>query len=162
MLEVESDVLLVCHVGGAQALRQGDASATLAGFMGVESPCYPDVMGLFAGPHPAGVERSMDTPGGGLRSLSIPIGTRDSLQVYHLAGHSPDSLCFRVGGVLFTGDVTELDEPGLDKDSARDSLRKLLWLLDHINIAEVYPGHGPMMPLPQARRAFEDALSRLA
>lgn len=102
---------LVCHKLAADALRSGDASMTGATILGTVNPHAAAAIALFALPTSAGVSRDMDTPGGKLRCLTIPIGQRDALQVYHTPGHSPDGLSFRVGGALMIGDVLCAEGP---------------------------------------------------
>ncbi len=161
------EATVICHSEGARALKLRDPELTLATLTALDFPEMPDAHPLFAGSGPSGVSREMRTQGGGLRSLSIPIAPRNALQVYHTPGHSPDSLCFRVGGALFAGDLPFAAGPGLirfpgwDADQLRASLHKILWLLDHANISAVYPGHGRALTLPEARRILGDMLQGL-
>ncbi|WP_461208315.1 MBL fold metallo-hydrolase [Desulfocurvus sp. DL9XJH121] len=151
---------LTCHDAATRALRGEDEDATGAGILGLPRPRAAQSMGLFA-PAGAGVLRDMRTPGGGLRCLSIPISGRDAAQVYHTPGHSPDSLCLRVGGALFIGDAAcerRPELPGRDAERQAATLRKLLWLLDHANIVSVYPGHGPGLARGQAAELFRSLL----
>lgn len=158
--------IILCHKHGADALRDHDPDATLQTLTGLDFPRAADCHALFAGC--GGVARAMDTPGGGLRSLSIPIGPRDALQVYHTPGHSPDSVCYRVGGALFAGDLPFAAGPGIvplpgwDGDELAASVTKVLWLLDHCNITTVYAGHGRALDRTEARRALGHILDDLA
>jgi len=167
VLSALPEATVICHSAGAEALRQGDADLTLAALTALAIPALGDIHPLFAGPGPAGVSRAMDTPGGGLRSLSIPIGPRDALQVYHTPGHSSDSVCYRVGGALFAGDLPFATGPGLvalpgwDGAQLAASLEKILWLLDHCNVATVLPGHGRALARGEARRVMTDMLGGL-
>lgn len=72
-----------------------------------------------------------------------------SVQIYHVPGHCPGSLCFHLldekiiigGDVLFRGSVGRWDLPGGDRDLLLEGIRqKLLPLEDAITIL---PGHGP-------------------
>jgi len=161
------EVTVVCHRDTANALRGRDPELTLAKLTALDFPELHDVYPLFSGPGPQGVSRDMNTPGGGLRSLSIPIGPRDTLQAYHTPGHSPDSVCFRVGGALFAGDLPFAAGPGLitlpgwDAEQLEASLEKILWLLDHCNITTIYPGHGRPLDRVEARRVIADMLDEL-
>jgi glyoxylase-like metal-dependent hydrolase (beta-lactamase superfamily II) len=161
------EATVLCHSEGAEALRRADPDLTLAGLTALRVPALPDVLPLFQGPGPAGVPRAMDTPGGGLRSLSIPIGPRDALQVYHTPGHSPDSVCYRVGGALFAGDLPFAAGPGLVRlpgwngAQLAASLEKILWLLEHCNVSTVLPGHGRALERGEARRVMADILADL-
>ena len=166
-LDALPEATVVCHSAGAEALRRGDADLTLAALTALAIPALGDIHALFAGPGPAGVSRAMDTPDGGLRSLSIPIGPRDALQVYHTPGHSPDSVCYRVGGALFAGDLPFATGPGLvalpgwNGVQLAASLGKILWLLDHCNVTTVLPGHGRALARGEARRVMADMLGGL-
>lgn len=161
------EATVVCHCQGAEALLRADPDLTLAGLTALRVPVLADVLPLFQGPGPAGVSRAMNTPGGGLRSLSIPIGPRDALQVYHTPGHSPDSVCYRVGGALFAGDLPFAAGPGLlrlpgwDGVQLAASLEKIIWLLDHCNVTTVLPGHGRALDRGEARRVMSAMLADL-
>jgi hydroxyacylglutathione hydrolase len=69
-----------------------------------------------------------------------------SVRVIETPGHSIDSLCFRVGHVVFTGDTLSAGNIGATRDGyARGLLlesvrQKLLSLGDEVLL---FPGHGP-------------------
>ena len=73
----------------------------------------------------------------------IAIG-KVSAEVVHTPGHSPGSICLRVGDMLFTGDTLfvgscgRTDLPGGDDVEFRKTMQKIRGLNDSI---EVYPGH---------------------
>lgn len=77
------------------------------------------------------------------------------LTVLHTPGHTPGSVCFRTGGVIFSGDTLFMDGegrtdfPGGDPAAMRASLRRLAELPDDY---AVYPGHGPATTLSRERR----------
>lgn len=156
---------LACHKAAADILRAGGGPLTGADKLHLDQPGASYALGLFAMAD-GGVTRDMDTPGGGLRSLSIPISARDALQIYHTPGHSPDGLSYRVGCALFVGDIpcTEDDLPelpGHDPQELIATLNKLLWLMDHANVVDIYPGHGPAMTRAEAKRHFKAMLQEL-
>ena len=68
-----------------------------------------------------------------------------SLRVLHTPGHTPGSVCYQCGGVLFSGDTLfygsygRVDLPGGSMRQMCDSLARL-YRLDEQIIA--YPGHG--------------------
>lgn len=70
------------------------------------------------------------------------------LEVIHVPGHSPDSICFLVegapiligGDVLFDGGIGRTDFPNGDHDLLLTGIKKKLWPLD--DEVEVLPGHG--------------------
>ncbi len=78
-----------------------------------------------------------------------------SVEVIELPGHSIDSLCYRIGGMLFTGDALSAGGIGRTRDAtARELLvagirRRLLSLDDDVL---VFPGHGPPSRIGIERR----------
>jgi glyoxylase-like metal-dependent hydrolase (beta-lactamase superfamily II) len=80
-----------------------------------------------------------------------------SVEVLHTPGHTPGHCCFRIDGVLFSGDqlfagsIGRTDLPGGDFDTLMESMRsKILTLPDD---TEVLPGHGPATTLARERRS---------
>ncbi len=71
------------------------------------------------------------------------------LELYHVPGHSPDSVCFRIAGqpVMFGGDVLfkqgigRTDFPNGDHDLLINGIKEKLWPLP--DETHVLPGHGP-------------------
>lgn len=78
-----------------------------------------------------------------------------TLTVLHTPGHTPGSICFDEGSMLFSGDTLfcggegRTDFPGGSASQMADSLRRLA-LLDGDRL--VYPGHGGRTTLSQERR----------
>ena len=68
-----------------------------------------------------------------------------ALTVLHTPGHTPGCVCYRSGGVLFSGDTLfygsygRVDLPGGDAREMAESLARLMQLPDG---TQVYPGHG--------------------
>jgi hydroxyacylglutathione hydrolase len=77
------------------------------------------------------------------------------VEVIELPGHSIDSLCWLVGGMLFTGDSLSAGGIGRTRDAAARELlvsgirRRLLALDDDLL---VFPGHGPPSRIGIERR----------
>jgi glyoxylase-like metal-dependent hydrolase (beta-lactamase superfamily II) len=77
------------------------------------------------------------------------------VEVIELPGHSIDSLCWLLGGMLFTGDTLSAGGIGRTRDvTARELLvtgirRRLLALDDDVL---VFPGHGPPSRIGIERR----------
>jgi glyoxylase-like metal-dependent hydrolase (beta-lactamase superfamily II) len=80
-----------------------------------------------------------------------------ALDVLHVPGHSPDSICFLPrgqevlfgGDVLFAGGIGRTDFPGGDTDQLLAGIRdKLFPLGDEIR---VLPGHGPPTTIGEER-----------
>jgi len=94
-----------------------------------------------------------------LKQIELEDGQRLALgsleiEVLHTPGHTPDSVCYRVEGALFTGDTLFINEcgrvdlPGSDPRAMHDSLLRRLRSLDDDLV--VYPGHD-YGPAPSAR-----------
>jgi|LSQX01.3.fsa_nt_gb glyoxylase-like metal-dependent hydrolase (beta-lactamase superfamily II) len=70
-----------------------------------------------------------------------------ALKVVHTPGHTPGSVCFKVGNVLFSGDTLfcggygRTDLPGGSESQLLVSIKDVLFALPANTI--VYPGHGP-------------------
>ncbi len=75
------------------------------------------------------------------------------LSLYHVPGHSPDSLCFGIedlplligGDVLFAGSIGRTDLPHGDHALLLSGIREKLWPLP--DETAVLPGHGPSTTL---------------
>lgn len=71
------------------------------------------------------------------------------LSIYHVPGHSPDSVCFLIkdqpvligGDVLFAGGIGRTDFPNGDHDQLISGIKEKLWPLPEET--HVLPGHGP-------------------
>jgi len=82
----------------------------------------------------------------GLEAISL--GGLD-LELFHVPGHSPDSVCFKVrdepvligGDVLFAGGIGRTDFPNGDHELLLSGIRAKLWPLP--DETQVLPGHGP-------------------
>lgn len=119
------DAPLYIHRGDEPCLK--DAKVNLSLWAGVETVTSPPADYLLSG--------------GELLELA---GLR--VEVLHTPGHSPGSICLRMGGVLFTGDtlfagsVGRTDFPGACGEKLMDSLRNVIMPLPWETV--IYPGHG--------------------
>ncbi len=79
---------------------------------------------------------------------SMSLGKSDSLFFYHTPGHSPDSICIRIGKILFSGDLLLASNPGIagipgwDKEGLINSLDNIQWLVNQADIEICTLGHG--------------------
>ena len=79
------------------------------------------------------------------------------LTVLHTPGHTPGSVCYQCGDVLFSGDTLfynsygRVDLPGGSMSKMRESLRRLTQLDENML---VYPGHGTKTKIAWERGMF--------
>jgi glyoxylase-like metal-dependent hydrolase (beta-lactamase superfamily II) len=94
----------------------------------------------------------------GLSREEISFGNGPRVVAYHTPGHSPDSCCFRMGALLFTGDILLATSPGIagisgwDQEALIRSLDGLRELLSEERIEAVCPGHGYVLTTDDALR----------
>jgi len=165
---------------GADFLSLGDPAKTIAELYGVAFPSLrPDIRLLTETDKRRKAPRSVCLlPGVNMRitteaietdreqplfQQTISIGGGDVLEIYSAPGHSPDSVCIRVGEILFIGDLLAAANPmvagisGWHREHLLDTQRHVQWLLDHKPVTLCYPGHGGLIPSEKAR----DILRRL-
>jgi hydroxyacylglutathione hydrolase len=79
-----------------------------------------------------------------------------TMEVIFTPGHSPGSLCLKVGNHLFTGDTLRAGDLGPtdlpDVDLPRQVTAVLSRLLSLPENTVIYPGHGPTTTVGQERR----------
>ena len=152
---------IVVHEVGAVALKTGDPSITQAGLLGIDLSSNLLGSSLLA------------SPGQGMtceRGLSpllgvVPLGAGDYLEVYATPGHSPDGLSFRVGEVLFAGDLLAAVAPlvagvaGWSHPDLIASLEMIVQVLDGNRIRVCGPGHGNPLHGETIIKAFQKTLS---
>jgi glyoxylase-like metal-dependent hydrolase (beta-lactamase superfamily II) len=86
----------------------------------------------------------------------LPLG-KANLEVLHTSGHTPGSLCFRVGRYLLSGDTLfpggpgKTATPGDFKEIVKAIASKILILPDD---TEIYPGHGGPTVLKKEKAEF--------
>ena len=93
---------------------------------------------------------------------AIPLG-RLVIEVLHTPGHTPGSLCFRLGNYLFAGDTIfpggpgHTDTPDDFKEILDSITRKILTLPDGTIIL---PGHGPQTTVARSKQEYAAFASR--
>ena len=85
------------------------------------------------------------------------------LEVLHTPGHTPGSLCFRVGRYLISGDTIFPGGPG--KTSSPDAFRQIIKsITEKIFVlpddTQIYPGHGNSTVLKNEKEEFAVFASR--
>lgn len=179
------DVAIAAQEIGAEALERQDPELTLAGLLGkklaqisvdIRLLCKQDVI---AGRK---LEIKLNTTkfsyftdslktryGPVLHSQTISIGGGSSLEIYSIPGHSPDSICVRAGGLLFTGDLFFAPNPGVagafgwNKSQLIKSIYKVMWILEKKDILYCCSGHGRIIDVGAAedtlKSMYQDILS---
>ncbi len=100
-------------------------------------------------------------PKSGPSCEEISFGEGPRIVAYHTPGHSPDSCCFRMGGLLFTGDLLLATSPGIagisgwDQEALIRSLDEMRALLSEGGIEAVCPGHGYVLTTEDAIRMID-------
>ncbi len=96
-----------------------------------------------------------------LYSQNVPFGREDHLEIYHTPGHSPDSVCIRIGSLLLVGDIFFASNPGMagaygwNRDDLMQSILKILWILENENILLCGGGHGKFIDAQTARKTLK-------
>jgi glyoxylase-like metal-dependent hydrolase (beta-lactamase superfamily II) len=95
-----------------------------------------------------------------LKRQVVVSGPQDRIEVYHLPGHSQDSICIRIGGLLFIGDLLFAASPGIaglrgwSQQELLASLHKVHWILENEDIRICCPGHGRLISSTGAEAVF--------
>jgi glyoxylase-like metal-dependent hydrolase (beta-lactamase superfamily II) len=152
---------IVVHEVGSVALSTGDRAITQAGILGIDFPsALPDSSLLVSPSQGTHWERGASPLLG-----VIPLGAEDCLEVYATPGHSPDGVSFRVGEVLFAGDLLVAVSPlvagatGWNHPDLIASLKTILQLLEVKPIRVCGPGHGNLLHGETITKAFQKILS---
>lgn len=80
------------------------------------------------------------------------------LEIFHTPGHSRDSICIRMGELLFIGDLLFAANPGIaglvgwSQEDLIRSLDGIDTLLDKGEISQLCPGHGRCIPVADAQK----------
>jgi len=149
---------------GARALAAGDRRSTAADLYGVAAPrAHTHVPLLTAADMHArqprrvrladGLEARLATEarGDALRQ-TLAWGAGPALEILPCAGHSPDSVCFRLGEWLFIGDLLSAGRPlvaglpGWDPRQLARSRADIIRLLEEGAVRWCCPGHGNPLP----------------
>ncbi|EJG07348.1 beta-lactamase domain-containing protein [Methanofollis liminatans DSM 4140] len=176
-----SGIAILAQEEGAVALEGGDPHLTVAEMYGREiGPVPVDVHLLTADDRARGGERTVEARGRSVRlaadrvqvegetalhrqRITFPSGAECT--VYHLPGHSPDSIFVRIGEHLFIGDILFAASPGiagLHRWNCGDlcaSARSARQILASGEIGYCWNGHGRGMTVPDTLRALS-ALER--
>jgi glyoxylase-like metal-dependent hydrolase (beta-lactamase superfamily II) len=151
--------VLFAHGEGVRALRDFDDDVTQARVMGWDFPPVElqfKMQSLLVGDGPSDgtvlqstrMQEKRTAEGLTIGYQRIALGEGLEMVVYHTPGHSPDSVCYQIGHLLFTGDLLFATDAGVvgivgwDRDTTESSIRNMAWLLDEERIELCLPGHG--------------------
>jgi len=171
---LETAVFAVQERGG-EALLRGEAEMTQAALFERLFPPLKTGMHIFprSWESDTGIPVSRAFPNGatvtvtygwsGVDGHELPralleFGDGPALEVFFTPGHSPDSICLRMGGLLFIGDLLFAANPGVAGScgwNQESLLRSIRGMQDEIlsgRITTVCPGHGRMVSAPDAAR----------
>jgi len=169
--------LLAAQKQGAIALEGQDRKATIADIMQQDLVAVRVDIHLLDGDEvKEGTSRIFTTSGKPLTILDKPVimdggqvflrqiltlDNGDEIEVYHTPGHSPDSICIRVGKTLFIGDLLFATAPGIagitgwDRQELGFTIEKILCLLSRGGIDTCLPGHGRPLDVSTTIRILE-------
>jgi glyoxylase-like metal-dependent hydrolase (beta-lactamase superfamily II) len=164
---------IICHPIAANAIENRDESITLANMNGSVLPVcrvrdrffQPGETTIVSEEHPLSFESGiMEFEDGRVLPLHvIPLSEKDRMEVFHTPGHSPDSVCYRVGKFICTGDLHLATTPGIagksgwDNDRLAISLKAVVEKGKKDGTTHVFPGHGNTLSFDKAERIFLDA-----
>lgn len=158
---------LAAHEQGLAAMHRAERAYSLADLTGRPLTAF----------QPDGWKEWVVRPRNGgatVPDLAIPLGGGVDLEAYATPGHSPDSICWRMGRVLFAGDLLAATAPlvagiaGWDRDALLASLDRFEQLLAAYDIEWVHVGHGRPLDRAAAGKAAvrsrreADELARVA
>ncbi len=175
----QTPVRVLAHAGVTDTLAQDARLASQAFLFNAECPSIRVDVPLLSADTPC-----MDgTPGPALRVVpgnvrlrsmrrlpceSIRVADGEVAQVIHTPGHSPDSLCIRVGGMLFVGDLLLAANPavagipGWDGRALVTSLQTVAELLDTLPLELCCPGHGRVLAISKVRQILAGVQTQAA
>ncbi|MGD9612064.1 MAG: MBL fold metallo-hydrolase [Kiritimatiellia bacterium] len=162
--EASPPAWLAIQEHGARALAAGDGRQTAADLYGLEMPRMPTHVPLLTAEdvrtgQPRRIRLAADAEAlvrtekrGDAVRQTLEWGNGGAIEILPCAGHSPDSVCFRIGGLLFIGDLLSASRPliaglhGWNPEALRQSLADVIRLLEEGSVVWCCPGHGQPLP----------------
>jgi glyoxylase-like metal-dependent hydrolase (beta-lactamase superfamily II) len=177
-------VVLAAHVEGAASLEAADTEGTQADLFGQTFTPIQVPMKFFSPVHEPGSDFFEICPLEGpcvrvqdsdirvdehliLARQVVVVGPQDRVEIYHMPGHSPDSICIRIGAILFIGDLLFAVNPGIagikgwNQEHLLSSLHKIQWLLDNEDIRVCCSGHGRLISSESAKNIFSRMIKEI-
>ena len=113
--------------------------------------------------HPADFSKLPSTPEVRVADGNVVSFGKVEIEVLHTPGHTPGSLCFRIGNYLISGDTLFSSGPGKTNSPADfrqiiESITDKIFLLP--DDTEVFPGHGEATALSKEKQEFAVFTSR--
>jgi glyoxylase-like metal-dependent hydrolase (beta-lactamase superfamily II) len=165
-------VWIAVHHNAAETIITGNPKRTIAELYGFDYPCFAADISLLPPSvrtfptvreihlpdqtritiETVRLETTIDIP---FYRKRLPLGCGEFLEWFPTPGHSPDSICLKIGQLLFIGDILAAANPmvaGISGWSQQDyiySATHLIWLLENTDIAWCCPGHGDAISAPQ-------------
>lgn len=149
--EVKVDALLLTHQHFDHVLDAAEVKSEHGCRVFAWSPLSKDLtlenlFGAIRGSDYAVKEFQVDEVLAGKTEIQI---CAETFELFHVPGHSPDSLCYHLasqaelfgGDVLFLDGVGRTDFPGGSFEQLAAGIETKLWPL--ANTTKVHPGHGP-------------------
>ncbi|MBN2733525.1 MAG: MBL fold metallo-hydrolase [Methanomicrobiaceae archaeon] len=169
------EAVLAVQKTGADALERGDKYLTQADILGLTiTPIKTDIKLLCDKKQKRTDITCYEDKGASIKITKIKtddpkyplqeeisFGKKNLFSVYHTPGHSPDSICLRIGKLLFIGDVLFAANPGIagmygwDQQTLIRSLAGIQNIIKENDIEWVLPGHGRIYPASDAVCALE-------
>ncbi|MCX5808841.1 MAG: MBL fold metallo-hydrolase [Proteobacteria bacterium] len=159
---------LILHEIAAHALEERDESITMADMIDVTFPACEVYARFFeiatsSSTHPFVLKDSRIVLPDGRSVLvqSFRINEEAIMEVLHTPGHSPDSVSYKIGTYMLTGDLHLATTPGIagltgwDNVALATSLEAIIQKAKDDNIELIIPGHGLPFTLEKAEKIFE-------
>lgn len=157
-------LLLAVQESGISLVEAGDIESTMAELLW--KTIKPLSIDLCLKSREPG-RRLLEFVNAGSDGSFFPIaGPGRDMEIHHTPGHSPDSICLRVGRLLFSGDILFALNPfvagikGWSRDDLIQSLKFLLRVIDDYCVEWLLPGHGDPMPVAIARKLLCSVLDQ--
>ena len=161
--DADRPVWFAAQARGARALAAGDLRQTAADLYGLDMPHMPTHVPLLTeedersgaprrmrlGANVEALVRTERREGAIRQTLEWSGG---AIEVLPCPGHSPDHVCYRVGDLLFVGDLLNASRPlvagvhGWNLQELRQSLADVIRVLETGTIRWCCPGHGHPLP----------------
>jgi len=167
--------VIALQEAGVIALREGDRDVTQAAILGLEitnieiglcllsrkGASTPGIPATLTFPNGVTIRTVRDEIAGGsgapIQREHITIGQGLEIDIFNTPGHSPDSICLRLGRMLFIGDLLFAASPGVagivgwSQDALLQSIDAIYSLVCGNEVDIVCPGHGRVISAATAK-----------